>query len=102
MDCRLRDKNDGECSISDGAFENFGEVNDGLLLCVIELGKQGCRRWVGEGLCQGSHYDDGCIDRRCFRHWELMWKELHYFGGAVGSGLWNKELVAGIVFQGGT
>ena len=22
----------------------------------------GCRLWVGEGLCQGSRCDDGCID----------------------------------------
>ena len=51
MDCMLQGNNDGECRLSNGAFEYFGEVNDGLLLGVVELGKQGCRIWVGQGLC---------------------------------------------------
>ena len=59
---RLRGNNDWECRLSDGAFEDFGKVNDDLLLGVAKLGKRGCRRWVGEILCQGSRFDDGCIN----------------------------------------
>ena len=102
MDCRLRRNDDGEFRLSDGAFGYFGEVNDGLLLGVAEMGKQGCRRWVGEGFCPGSRCDDGCIDGGCFWHWTLVWKEFHCFGGALGSGLWNIKSVAAIVFRGGT
>ena len=85
----MRGNDDWECWLSDGTFEDFGEVNDGLLLGVAELGKQGCRRWVGEVLSQGSRCDDGCIDRGCFRHWALVWKEWHNLGGALGSDLGN-------------
>ena len=87
LDCRLRGNNDWECRLSDGAFKDFGEVNDGLLLGVAELGKWGCTRWVGEVLCQGLRYDDVRIDRGCFRHWSLVWKELHCLGSTLGSGL---------------
>ena len=48
----------------------------------------------------GSRYDDGCIDRGCFGHWEIVWKELHCLGGALSSGLGNIETVAAIVFWG--
>ena len=86
--------------LSDVAFEDFGEVNGGLLLGVTELGKRGCRRWVGKGLCQGLNCDDGCINRGYFRHWSLVWKELHCLGGVIGSGLGKIESVAAIVFRG--
>ena len=65
---------DWECRLSDGAFKYFGKVNDGLFLGVAELGKWGCRRWVDEGLCQGSRCNDGCIDGGYFGHWALVWK----------------------------
>ena len=58
----MRGDDDWECRLSDGAFEDVGEINYCLLLGIAELGKRGCRRWVGEGLYQGSRYDDGCID----------------------------------------
>ena len=32
LECRLWWNDDGECRLSNGAFEYFGEVNDGLLL----------------------------------------------------------------------
>ena len=67
----MQGNNDGECRLSSGAFEDFGEFNDGLLLGVAELVKRGFRRWVGEGLCQGLRCDDGCIDGGCFGHWAL-------------------------------
>ena len=73
-----------------------------MLLGVAILGNRGCRRWVGEGLCQGLRCNDGCIDGGCFWHWALVWKELHCFGNALGSGLWNIDSVAEIVFWGGT
>ena len=73
-DCGLRGNDDGECRLFNGAFEYFGEVNDGLLMGVAELGKLGGRQWVGEGLCQGLLCNYGCIDRGCFRHWALVWK----------------------------
>ena len=69
---------------------------------VAKLSKRGGRPWVGEGLCQGLRCDDGCIDGACFRHWALVWKKLHCFGSEIGSGLWNIESVAAIVFRGGT
>ena len=72
-----------------------------MLLGVTELGKRGCRRWVGEGLCQGSRCDDGYIDGGGFEHWALVWKELYCLGGALSSGLGNIETVAAIVFWGG-
>ena len=59
MDCRLQGNDDWECRLIDGAFEDFGEVNDGLLVGVAELGKRGFRRWVGEGLCQGPRCNYG-------------------------------------------
>ena len=59
FDCRPRGNAGWECRLSDGAFKDFSKVDDGLLLGVTELGKRGCRRWVGEGLCQGSRCDDG-------------------------------------------
>ena len=67
----MRGNDAGECRIFDGAFKYFIEVKDGLLMGVSELGKQGGRRWVAEGLCQGSRYDNGCIDRGFFvtGHW---------------------------------
>ena len=102
MDFRLRGNDDWECRLSDGDFKDFGKVNGGLLLGVAELVKRGCRRWVGEGLCQGSRCDDGCIDGGCFRHWALVWKELHCFGCELGYGLWTIESVVVIVFRGGT
>ena len=102
MDCRLQGNDDGECKLSDGALEYFSEVNNGLLLGVSKLSKQGGRNWIGEGICQGSRCDDGCIDGGFFWHWVLVWKELHCFGGAIVSGLWNIESVAAIVFRGGT
>ena len=40
MDCRLLGNDDWECRLSDGAFEDFGEVDYGLLLGVSELGKR--------------------------------------------------------------
>ena len=89
----MRGNDDWECRLSDGAFKYFGKVNDGLLLGVAELGKGGCRRWVEEGLCQGSRCDDGCIDGGCFWHWALVWKELHCLGGALSSGFGNIETV---------
>ena len=98
MDYRLWGNDDGECRLSDGAFEDFDKVDDGLLLGVAELGKQVCRRWVGKGLCQGSRCDDGCIDGGCFGHCALVWKELHCLGGALSSGLGNIETVEAIVF----
>ena len=79
----------------------FGKVNNGLLMGVAELEKRGCRRWVDEGLCQGSRCDDGCIDGGCFGHWALVWKLLHCLGGALSSILGNIETVATIVFWGG-
>ena len=100
MDCRLRGNNDWECRLNNGAFESFDEVNDGLLMGVAELGKRCCRRWVGEGLCQGLRCDYGCIDRGCFGHWAMLWKELHCLGGALGSGIGNIESVAANVFWG--
>ena len=102
MDCRLRGNDDWECRLSLGAFKDFGEVNDGLLLGVAKLGRRGCRRWVGEGLCQGSRCNDGYINGGCFGHWALAWKELHCIGGALRSGLGNIEMGAAIVFWGGT
>ena len=39
MDCRLRGDDDGECRLSDSAFEYSGEVNYGLLMGVAKLGK---------------------------------------------------------------
>ena len=72
-----------------------------MLLGVSELVKRGFRRWVGEGLYQGSGCNDGCINGVCFGHWALVWKELHCLGGALGSGLGNIEAVAAIVFWGG-
>ena len=101
-DCRPRGNAGWECRLRDGAFKDFGKVNDGLLLGVTELGKWICRRWVGEGLCQGSRCDDGCIDGECCGDWALVWKELHCLGGALSSGLGNIETVAAIVFWGGT
>ena len=65
---------DGECRLSDGAFEYFGKVNDGLLLGVSKLGKRGGGRWVGEGLYQGSRCNYGCINGECVWHWALVWK----------------------------
>ena len=97
----MRGNDDWECRLSDDAFKDFGEVNYGLLLGVAELGKRGCRCWVGEGLCQGSRCDDGCIYGGCFGHWALVWKELHCLGGALSSGIGNIETVAAIVFWGG-
>ena len=99
--CRLQGNYDWECRLSDGTFKDFGEVNDDLLLGVAKLGKRGCRRWVGEGLYQGSRCDDDCIDGGCFGHWALVWKEFHCLGGALSSGLGNIETVAAIVFWGG-
>ena len=90
-----------ECRLSDGAFKDFGKVNDGLLLGVAELGKRSCRRWVDEGLCQGSRCDDGFIDGGCFGHWALVWKELHCLCGALSSGLGIIEMVEVIVLWGG-
>ena len=54
----LRDNDDGDCRLSNGTFEYFGKVNDGLLLGFTKLGKRGGRLWVDEGLCQGSRCDD--------------------------------------------
>ena len=44
----MRGNNDGECRLSDGTFEYFGEVNNGFLLGIAKLVKWGYRRWVGE------------------------------------------------------
>ena len=97
----MRGNGGWECRLSNGAFKYFGKVNDGLLLGVAELGKQGCRRWVGEGLYQGSRCDDGCIEGGCFGDWELVWKKLHCLGGELSYGLGNIETVTAIVFWGG-
>ena len=89
---------DGECRIFDGALEYFVEVNNGLLLGVAELGKRGGRGWIDEGLCQRTRCNDGCVDRGGFWHQTLVRKKLHCFGGALGSGIWDRKLVAAIVF----
>ena len=74
QDCRLRGNHDGECRLRNGAFECFGEVNNWFLLGVVKLGKRGGRAWIGEGLCQGTYCDDGCIDGRFFWHRTLVRK----------------------------
>ena len=89
---------DGECRLSDGALKCFGEVNNGLMLGIIKLGKRGDRVWIGEGLRQGMRCNDGCIGGGGFRHRTLVWKKLHCFGGALGSGIRDIKLVASIVF----
>ena len=74
QDCRLRGNNYGGCRLRDSALEYFSEVNNGLLLCVAELGKRSGRGWVGDGLHQGTRCNDGCVDVGVFRHWTLVRK----------------------------
>ena len=49
-DCRLRGNTGWECRLSDGAFKDFGKVNDGLFLGVAELGNGA----AGAGLVRAS------------------------------------------------
>ena len=102
LDCRLRGGDAGECRLRDGALEYFGEVNNGLLLGIAELGKCSGRCWFGEGLCQGTRYGNECINRGCFWLRILVWNNCTFVGGALGSCLWNLELVAAIVFWSST
>ena len=80
-------KANGECRLCDGALGYFGEVNNGLLLGVAKLGKQGGRGWIGESLRQGTRCNNGCVDGGGFWHRTLVQKELHCFGGALSFGI---------------
>ena len=59
---------------SAGLVMSLSNVLERSTMDVSGLGKQGGRRWVGEGLCQGLRCDDGCIDKGCFWNWTLVWK----------------------------
>ena len=87
QDCRLQGNEDGEFRICDGADEYFGEVNNGFLMDVAEMEKWGGRGWIGEGLCQSMHCNNICVDGRGLGHRTLVRKQLHCFGGTLGSGL---------------
>ena len=84
QDCRLWGNANGECRPCDGALEYFGKVNNGLLLGVAEL--------------VGTRCDNGCVNGGGFWHRTLVRKELPYFGGALGYGIWDIQSVAAILF----
>ena len=60
--------------LRNGALEYFVEVNNGLLLGVDELGKQGGRGWNGEGLRQVTRFGDGCVVGGVFWHRTMVRK----------------------------
>ena len=110
--CRLQGNDNGGYRLRDGTLKYLGKVNNVLLMGVAELGKRGGRSWIGEGLRQGTHCDDGCVDGGDFWHWTLVRKEIALFwrcarlwswGHKVGSSdtVWEQNLNTTLRLHGG-